>query len=132
LDDSVSPVQREETTSILQALMVGNISLTPEATERRRQVEAALLRSCNSPPTKEKLLKLLFLLDLPVTDATKTFPMEGFSKTVFVDRSTRIYCQAFLLHNTLVQAVEELLRPEDPSFWETAYHPSNVKRANRL
>jgi hypothetical protein len=75
-DNSTSSVLREEASSVLRALLVGNPQprLTPEATETRRLAEIAL-RESDTSPAKSKLLKILILLGLDFVDLAKNFPV---------------------------------------------------------
>jgi hypothetical protein len=125
-DKSVSSEIRKETSRVLKALLDGAMNLTPESTVKRRDAEDALLYSADSP-RKNRLLKLLILLDIPITDANRNFPVEGFSKS-----SSRCFRRAKQLRNSIVQAVDELLCPDDSLLLSQQANPLEVDTKNRL
>lgn len=110
-----------ETGALLDALSPA--SFTSNETLRERKLSVDSLQKNRDFPIKQKLIKLLLILGIPLDCDAEKFPREGFTTTMLSDPSSRACRRARRLRSILNKKIDELLCPSDPNVWNDILNP---------
>lgn len=114
-----------KTNAILDALSCtpNNESIPSNESSKKRNAAVQLLKKNTAYPIKEKLIKLLVLLDIPLDENIDRFPSNGFKSENFSDPTSRQCKRARSFHSSIHRKIDELLCPSSPEVLGTLLNP---------